>query len=132
VTVLTAKLRLSELAEELDSLSRELQQIEEDLEPVDDAYQAFVTDFEVGLWVRSENEDGFRLPSADMRRKLAHRGMPPELLGKHRGLTLSRERTMQRIAALKRQVDAQRSILSAEKSELEASGSSGVQWSQTR
>lgn len=116
-----ARGKLDELSAELDHLSRELLKVEQELEPVDDTYQAFVNDFEVGLWQRSQDDDKFKLPSAEMRKRLAHKEMPPELLGRHRGLTLRRERGMQRIRAVARQVDAQRSILSALKSELEAS-----------
>lgn len=114
--------RLNELAQELDDLSRALLKVEQDLEPIDDQYQAFVDAFEVGLWQKSQDNDSFRLPSEAMRSKLAHRDMPAELLGRHRGLMMARARGRERIRTVKAQVDAQRSILSALKSEMEAMG----------
>ena len=57
-----------------------------------------------------------------MRLKLAHKAMDPGVLGRYIGLLNSRKRLEKRIGALKSAVDAQRSILSALKSELEAGG----------
>ena len=109
---------LDAYAAELDQRSRELTQVERDLEPVELEYTAFVDDFEVGLWTAHEN--GGKLPPEAMRLKLAHRAMAPELLGRHAGLVAARGRLMKRIGVLKAMTDAQRSILSALKTELEA------------
>jgi hypothetical protein len=106
-------------ADELDSLSRNLHTTEKDLEPVERDYRTFVDDFEVGLWTKSQN-DGTRLPSEALRVKLAERAMDPALLGRYVGLVMARKRAEKRIQALKATVDAQRSILSALKTELEA------------
>lgn len=111
--------RLAQLAEELDQRSLELGDVERRLEPAEMAVQAFVDDFEVGLWTKHENE-GTKLPSEALRLKLANKAMDPALLGRHQGLLHSRKRLEKRIAALKSQVDAQRSILSALKLEMEA------------
>lgn len=112
--------RLDEIVRELDQRSKELHGVEVSLEPVEIAYQAFVDDFEIGLWTRHE-DDGAKLPAEKLRVKLAHKQMDPALLGRYVGLVNSRKRLEKRIGALKTQADAQRSILSALKTEVEAS-----------
>jgi hypothetical protein len=106
-------------ADELDTLSRALGKVERDLEPVEAEYQAFVDDFEIGLWKKHE-DDGGRLPSAAMRLKLAHKAMDPALLGRYVGLVNARKRGVERVRAVKASVEAQRSILSALRTEAEA------------
>lgn len=118
--VLDARAKLREQAEELDKYSKALAFVCRELEPVEAEYQRFVDDFELGLLLRSENEDGYRLPSAALRLKMAHQAMKPELLGRHIGLTNKRTRLQQRIRDLKAQVDAQRSLVSAYRAEMEA------------
>lgn len=115
-----ARARLDEIALELDQRSKELADVERQLEPVAISYQTFVDDYEIGLWTRHEDE-GAKLPSADLRLKLAHRAMNQSVYGRYVGLTNSRKRLMARIGVLKAEVEAQRSILSALKVELEAS-----------
>lgn len=110
---------LREYASELDKASRALTQIARDLEPIEDKYREFVDNFEIGLWTKHEAQ-GSKLPSAAMRLKLAHRAMSPELLGEYVGLTAARDRGRKRISDLKASVEAQRSILSALKVEVEA------------
>ena len=112
-----AKLRDS--ADELDQLSRDLHAIEKDREPVELAYQKFVDDFQVGLWMQHQDL-GKKLPSEALRVKLAEREMDPALLGRYVGLVMARKRAEKRIRDLRSTVDAQRSILSALKTELEA------------
>ena len=80
-------------------------------------YQAFVDNYEVGLYLKSEADGGPKLPSEAMRLKLARREMAPDLLGARDGLARKRERIKQRIADLKSEIEAERSILSALKSE---------------
>lgn len=117
--VLDCIARLRECADELDHLSRSLHQTERDLEPVEREYRAFVDDFEVGLW-KQHQDSGAKLPSEALRVKLAERAMDPVLLGRYAGLVMARKRAEKRIQALKSTVDAQRSILSALKLEVEA------------
>ena len=119
-TPLEAMDRLSALADELDLRSNQLAEVERSLEPAEREYSAFVDAYEVGLWTRHENGDMAKLPSEALRLKLARAAMPPEMLGTYEGLLASRKRLEKRIAALKPQVDAQRSILSALKMEMEA------------
>lgn len=117
--VIGARSKLNDLAGSLDRWSRALAQTSRDLEPVEAKYRSFVDDHELGLLKKSEDED-YKLPSAGLRLKLAHRAMDPELLGRYMGLTTARERQIQRLRDLKAEIEAQRSILSALKSELEA------------
>jgi hypothetical protein len=120
-TPLEAMDKLSMLADELDQRSRELADTERRLEPVEISYQAAVDEFEVGLWTQYEDSEfKTKLPSEAMRLKLAHKQMDPALLGRYVGLVNSRKRLEKRIGALKAAVDAQRSILSALKYEMEA------------
>lgn len=102
-------------ADELDQLSQDLAGVERALEPVATEFQAFVDDFELGLYQRSISEDDFKLPAEALRFKLAVRAMPPELFGRHTALAASRDRLEKRIAVVKKLVEAQRSILSAQK-----------------
>lgn len=115
-----ARSRLSELAQELGARSVDLARVSRELEAVEEEYRTFVDEYEIGLWQRSEDEDDFKLPSAAMRVKLAHKAMEPALLGRYKGLCASRERLVQRIRDLKAEVEAQRSILSSLKTEMEA------------
>ena len=115
-----ARAKLREQAEELAQRSGDLAQVSRELEPIEKQYREFVDDFEIGLWQRSEDEKDFKLPAAALRVKLAHKQMDPALLGRYVGLSHSRERLVQRIRDLKVEIEAQRSIVSALKTEMEA------------
>lgn len=119
-TPMEARVKLNELADELGHLAGLLAQAERLLEPVASEYQQFVDDFETGLWFKHVGEEGAKLPSAEMRVKLAHREMDPKLLGNYVGLMNKRQRLTDRIRSLKVEIEAQRSILSALKVEMEA------------
>lgn len=75
-------------------------------------YTRFVDDFSIGLWNQHVN-DGAKLPAKELRLQLAHRAMPPELYGRYFALKHSRDRMVTRMSALKAEIEAQRSILSA-------------------
>lgn len=106
-------------ARELDALSSSLAAVERQLEPVAVEYEAFLASHEIGLWAKHVN-DGDKFPSERLRERLALRDMPAELYGRHTALVASRRRMEKRIGTLKAVVDAQRSILSGLKAELEA------------
>ena len=72
------------------------------------------------MWRRHEDDDA-KLPAEKLRIKMAHKEMDPALYGRYVGLLNSRRRLEKRIAALKSLADAQRSILSALKLEMEVS-----------
>lgn len=118
--VLAEKEALRRLSNTLGEWSKALAQTSRDLEPVEAEYRAFVDDFELGLLLRSENEDDYRLPPASLRLKLAHKAMDPALLGRYMGLTTARGRQLQRIRDLGKEIEAHRSLLSAAKTELDA------------
>ena len=117
--VIDARGNLNRLSLELGQLSTKLAQVCRDLEPVEAEYTRFVDDFELGLLLKSETSD-YKLPSGALRLKLAHQKIDADLLGRRMGLTNSRERLQQRIRDLKAEIEAQRSILSALKVEMEA------------
>lgn len=119
--VLQAKAELTRIARELGQRSTELARVSRELDQdAGPAYHTFVDDYELGLWQRSQDEDSYKLPPAALRLKLAHKHMDPAVLGRYMGLVKSRERLVQRISDLKHESEAQRSILSAAKAELEA------------
>ena len=107
-----AMAKLDAYAHELDAISNKLAEIERQLEPVEREYQAFVDDFEVGLWQRSQDDENFKLPSEALRLKLAQKAMSPELLGRYVGLINARRRLRERGQRTKASLEAQRSILS--------------------
>lgn len=117
-----AMFRLETLASELDRRSNELAETERKLDPIEAAYDEFVSDYEASLYDESLKEGGPRLPGESIRLALAHREMPPSLRGEHRTLTGKRRRLEKRISTLKTEVEAQRSILSALKVQAEADG----------
>lgn len=102
---------LHHLADALASVERQLQGSTPDDAGVQGEYQAFVDNFEIGLWEQHVN--GAKLPAKDLRLQLAHRAMPPELYGRYFALVKSRDRILTRIGTLKAEIGAQRSILSA-------------------
>jgi hypothetical protein len=111
--------RLDELARELDGRSRELADTERGMEAVQAQYEEVVGDWEAALWEESQLGDT-RWPPERLRERMAHRAMDPKLLGAYNAGVAKRKRLERRIGALKVQVDAQRSILSALKEEAAA------------
>lgn len=91
---------------------------------VEKQYQDFIDEHEVGQWLKSQEEDGPRLPSEALRIKLARREMPADLLARHDMLTRKRKRIQERMSGVAKIVEANRSILSALKEEAAGSGSS--------
>lgn len=116
VTVIS---RLDDQALELDRLSRDLADVERRLEPAEVAYEEFMAAYEEGLWERHINE-GEKFPPEKLRERMGRRAMDPDLLGRYVSLSNSRRRLKDRISSVKAGVDAQRSVLSALKTELEA------------
>lgn len=110
---------LDKIARELDQRSKQLHKVEADLEPIEIEYEAFMADFEIGLWQKHEDE-GAKLPPEKLRVRLGHKAIDPVLYGRYVGLINSRKRLEKRISSLGKQADAQRSVLSALKVEMEA------------
>lgn len=111
---------LQDHAKELDHLSKRLAAVERELEPVEQEHEAFRTAYEAGLWERHVAH-GDKFPAEGLRLRMAQREMRPELLGRYVELHGERRRLTQRIGTLKAVVDAKRSVLSALKTEMEAS-----------
>jgi hypothetical protein len=112
--------KLDELASELDTRSKELAQVERDLEPVEARYEAFIGEWEYSMWEEASVSDT-KWPPERLRLRMAHRAMPSELLGAFSTGQAKRKRLERRIGSVKVMVDAQRSLLSALKVEMEAS-----------
>jgi phage shock protein A len=116
-----AMAKLQQLSNQLGSLATTLAEVNQALEPVEEEYEQFLDDYETGLWFKAQTDDSAKLPPKDMRVRLAHKAMAPELLGSYRGLTNKRDRLRKAISDKKADVDAWRSMLSALKTEMEAS-----------
>lgn len=117
----TCMARLDGFAEELDTLSKGLAETERKLEPLEGAYAEFVDDYELHL-VEEANEKGERPPPEKLRETMARRACPSEIAAPYLALSAKRRRLEKRISAIKTGIEAQRSLLSAYKLEVEASG----------
>ncbi len=115
----TVLVKLDSYAAELDSCSRKLAEIEDKLEPLNHVFEEAMDDFEAQLW---ENHEEFetKLPPEKMREVLARRSIDREIREQRAVLLSRRKRLEKRIRTLSDLVDAQRSILSALKAEMEA------------
>ncbi len=118
----TVLVKLDAYASELDGCSRKLAQVEEELEPRNSIYEEAMDDFEAQLWENHEDR-GDKLPPEKMREVLARRSISHTLREQRAVLLSRRKRLEKRIRTLSDLVDAQRSILSALKSEMEATRS---------
>jgi predicted ribonuclease YlaK len=114
VTPQSVMVELDAMKREMNTLALGMAQVSRELEPVEAEYRRFVDDFEIGLWQAHVN-DGAKLPPKELRMQLAHRAMDPALYGRYFALTNSRDRMVRRISALKLEVEASRSMLSAMK-----------------
>lgn len=111
--------RLDALARELDAVSRSLAEVEKKLEPAEALHDDFAEEFLVHLHEEALANNQ-RLPRQEVCDALARRQMPTEIRKEYDHLLALRRRGERRLSALKSSVDAQRSILSALKTELEA------------
>ena len=117
--VASAMATLEDLAHRLDLASRELYKVTEELEPIERKYREWIDDYEVGMY-REAVESESRLPSEKLRERLALSAMDHELREMFLTFTARRERMLRRIKDLGILIDAQRSLLSAYKVEVEA------------
>src|SRR5947209_10829810 len=104
--------RLSKLANDLDNYSRALGQVEAQLEPLEIAYEEHMADHELALW-EAHNERGEKLPPQGLRDRMAYKALPYEMRQNRAVLLSKRKRMEKRLAAIKTEIDAQRSLLSA-------------------
>lgn len=117
IVAVTAK--LDEQAIELDTLSKALAETERKLEPLEKFYEEAVDDFETSCWDAHVKEDA-KLPPSELRERLARRTIPEQVLNERAGLLAKRKRLEKRIRHLGDAIDAQRSIVAALRSEMEA------------
>jgi hypothetical protein len=115
----TIMAELDQLAAELDKRTLEQAQVERELEPLDAFYEEALDDFEVACWDEHVKNEA-KLPSAEMRERLARRTMPAAVLSSRSQKAAKRKRLERRTKALGTLIDAKRSSLSAAKAELEA------------
>jgi hypothetical protein len=126
--VINASLTLMASARELDELSKTLTGVERELEPLETELSTWVEDFHAACWERHVMEEA-KLPSSEIRVALAHKAFDREKYTRVLTLTAARNRGKRRISDLKGVVDAQRSIVSALKTEMEAAEGPQPQWS---
>ncbi len=114
---------LEDRRRELGRLSDALAELMRKSEPLDVEWDDFLILFKASMWHKAESKQISRLPSADMMQTLAHEAFEDkDLLGRRRGMHLSRERLRKRIDDLVKEVGALRSLLSAEKAIQEGGG----------
>jgi hypothetical protein len=119
---ITCMNRLDAFAVELDTLSKALAETERRLEPLECGYEEFLGEYEIWL-VEQAQEKGEKPPAERLRERMALKAMPREILGPYLALSAKRRRMEKRISAIKAGIEAQRSLLSAYKLEVEGGGS---------
>lgn len=120
--------RLIAAASELDAISKQLVQTENAIGELEPLYEEHIENYVAELWdecVRDEK----KFPPKDVRDSLAIKAMDPELRRNYRAYIRLRVKTKQRLSDLREIVAAQRSIVSAAKTELEASEGPQPAWS---
>lgn len=119
---------LMDAAEELDRVSKTLVEVERDLAPMEAELTVHVEDFIVGLW-QAHIDRGEKHPPEETRKALAHRAFDRDRYHAILAMRASRGRAKGRLSDLREIVAAQRSIVSAAKTELEATEGPQPQWS---
>jgi hypothetical protein len=126
--VMDASRTLMAKASELDELSKSMGNAELELAPLEIELIEWVEDYHVTCWTEHIEKDA-KLPAESVRIALAHRSFDREKYQKILLLRTRRDRYKKRLTNLREVVDAQRSIVSALKTELEASQGPQPQWS---
>jgi hypothetical protein len=126
--IATASRVLMDAADELNRVSLRLVDVERDLSPLEAELTEFVEDFIVGLWA-AHIDRGEKHPPEKTREALAHRAFDRDSYHKILTLRASRGRAKARLSDLREVVAAQRSIVSAAKTEVEATEGPQPQWS---
>jgi hypothetical protein len=117
-----AAARLIAAAEELDRVSKELVRTEFALEQVESEVEDFSEAFVANLWDEHIEREA-KFPPEPVREALAHRAMDKQLYARYRACKRARTRAKQRLTDLREIVAAKRSIVSAAKTEIEATES---------
>jgi hypothetical protein len=119
--------RLIAATYELDQISKYLVQVEKHLEVQEPEIEDMIEGYLVALHEECE-EAGKRLPPEDIRKALAGRSVTPELRRAYRQNIAVRRRCKSRLSDLREIVAAHRSIVSAAKTEVEASEGPQPHW----
>lgn len=120
--------RLIDAANELDRVSKALVEVEEVIEIQEPAIEDLIESFIAALYEECQ-EKGERLPPEDVRKALAWRSLTEEMRMNYRRNLAVRRRAKARLSDLREVVAAHRSIVSAAKTELEASEGPQPAWS---
>ena len=126
--IATAARILIASADELNRVSLKLVEVEEELAPLEADLSQHIEDFIVGLWA-DHIDRGEKHPPEKTREALAHRAFDRDRYHKILTLRASRGRQKARLSDLREVVAAQRSIVSAAKTEVEATEGPQPQWS---
>ena len=118
---------LMDAARELDDLSKKLLGTESELAVVETKLRDWEELTQASMWDSHAN-DGDKLPPEAIRLAIAHRSFDRDEYRKYLVLKARRNRDKQRIADLREIVAAHRSIVSAAKTELEATEGPQPQW----
>jgi hypothetical protein len=124
----TAARVLMDAADELNRVSLRLVEVEEALAPLEADLLQHIEDFTVGLWT-GHVDRGEKHPPQETRSALAHRAFDRDRYHKILTLRAARVRHKARLHDLREVVAAQRSIVSAAKTEIEATEGPQPQWS---
>jgi hypothetical protein len=127
-TVIESATALIFNARELDNVSKALVEVEKAIEVLEPQVEDFLESFIANLYDECQDK-GERLPPEDVRKALANKALPSELKAQYRAHLATRRRCKSRLADLREIVAAHRSIVSAAKTELEASEGPQPQWS---
>lgn len=119
---------LMDAADELDRVSKKLMEIEDELAPLEAELVEHVENFMVALWTDHIEREA-KHPPEKTRDALAHRAFNRDRYYQILTLRASRGRQKARLSDLREIVAAQRSIVSAAKTELEATEGPQPQWS---
>jgi chromosome segregation ATPase len=111
--------KLTDIANELETLSAGLHQLEQKSEAALAEYEEAIADFEAGMFDRYDKDEG-KWPGEKTRTRLARREMDPDLKRNVDRIHAARRRAERRISDLKAEADSWRSILSALKEEMAA------------
>ena len=115
-------------ARELDELSKGLLKVEQELAPIEVELHEWEEATHASAWELHVGDDAMKLPSEAIRLAQAHRSFDRVKYQRFLTLKAQRARGKQRIADLREIVAAHRSIVSAEKTELEATEGPQPAW----
>lgn len=131
MTMIESAKALQDCTSELDKLSKELMEAEAAVEQHEAHYRTATEDFKVALYTASL-ETGTRMPAEDIRNAMANKHYREGHAVEWQALLIfraKRARLKGRLGDLREVVAAYRSLVSAAKTELDASSGPQPQWS---